>query len=217
LVADFVERFVNVLSHSACYTLEGFHDECAESVYSVISSILSSQGLINCGPEFLVELAKAVRMFGTENLLFACVIDTYFGGVYAGYIHLEAYFQMPLFPQPIGGYLCHGALSDIQTVGCESYGFCGLYLSSVKGGVSAFDSEVVVEYAELLRSEGHEGVLMFLTDMPTDIAERLFLAVIAADRFVNNWRQGLTDAAIEIARAEPRLAHRKELAAVIAS
>jgi len=83
--------------------------------------------------------------------------------------------------------------------------------------VSAFDSEVVVEYAELLRSEGHEGVLMFLTDMPTDIAERLFLAVIAADRFVNNWRQGLTDAAIEIARAEPRLALREELAAVIAS
>ena len=217
MVADFVERFNAVLADTECGVLDGFYDGCAQSAYSVISSVLSSQGLINCGPEFLVELAKAVRMFGTENLLFACVIDTCFGGVYAGYIHLEAYFQMPLFQQPIGGYLCHGALSDIQTVGCESYGFCGLYLSSVKGGVSAFDSEVVVEYAELLRSEGHEGVVMFLTDMPTDIAERLFLAVIAADRFVNNWRQGLTDAAIEIARAEPRLALREELAAVIAS
>lgn len=217
MVADFVERFNAVLADTECGVLDGFYDGCAQSAYSVISSVLSSQGLINCGPEFLVELAKAVRMFGTENLLFACVIDTYFGGVYAGYIHLEAYLQMPLFPQPIGGYLCHGALSDIRVASCESDGFCGLYLSSVKGGVSAFDSEVVVEYAELLRSEGNEGVLMFLTDMPTDIAERLFLAVIAADRFVNSWRQGLTDAAIELARAESRLAHREELAAVIAS
>jgi len=217
LVADFVERFVNVLSHSACYTIEGFYDECAQSAYSVISSVLSTQGLINCGVEFLAELTRAVRMFGKDNLMFACVIDPCFGHVGVGYIHIDAYRQMPLSAQPISGYLCSGALSNIPSASCASDSFCGLYLSSVKGGVSAFDSEVVVEYAELLRSEGHEGVLMFLTDMPTDVAERLFLAVIAADRFVNNWRQGLTDAAIELARAESRLARMEELAAVIAS
>lgn len=217
MVADFVDRFVTVLEDSTCRILDWFYDECAQSAYSMISSVLSTQGLINCGPDFIVELTRAIRMFGTDKLLFACVVDTHFGCVYVGYLHLDAYVQMPMFEQPFGGYLCTGALSTAPSASCLSENFCGLFLSEVKGGVSVYDDEVVVEYAELLRSEGRDGVVMFISDMPTDVAERLFLAVIAADRFVNNWRQGLTDAAIELARAESRLARREELAAVIAS